>query len=194
MPSAASRASGAYRDPLESAVARVEQLEREKAELLALTAGARRMRFRRRAGVAAAFVVMLLAAPTIAWVVRGAMPPPPETNAKTYGGTYTLHAWTTTSSATPTGPMQLTIDPKTGKAHGWAAGPIGSVRLAGQVREHGELDVLAVSPDGDGQGIGSAKMIGDAVSGGFGVPKMAASASFVVQWEADKPSWKSVAP
>jgi hypothetical protein len=171
-------ASAAYRDPLESAVARVDQLEREKAELLALTAGVRRTRFRRRAGVAAAFAVMLVAAPVIAWVVRGSMPPAAET--RTYEGKYTLHSWTTPTSATPTGPMRLTIDPKTGKAHGWATGPIGSVRLAGQAFSR-ELDVLAFSPDGDARGVGAGRVVGDAVTGNFGVPKMAASASFVLE-------------
>jgi hypothetical protein len=51
-------ASAAYRDPLESAVARVDQLERVRAELLASTAGSRRAHLRRRAGVAAAFAVL----------------------------------------------------------------------------------------------------------------------------------------
>jgi hypothetical protein len=171
-------ASAAYRDPLESAVARVDQLEREKAELVALTAGVRRARFRRRAGVALAFATMLVAAPAIAWIVRGKMPPVAE--ARTYEGTYTLHPWTTPSTATPSGPLSLVVDPKTGSAHGWATGPIGSVRVAGQVRDR-DFDVLAISPEGDARGIGSGRVVGDAISGGFGVPKMAASASFVVE-------------
>jgi hypothetical protein len=172
-------ASAAYRDPLESAVARVGQLEREKAELLALTAGVRRTRFRRRAGVAAAFAAMLVAAPAIAWVVRGSMPPPAD-ETRTYEGKYTLHSWTTPTSATPTGPMRLTMDPKTGKASGWATGPIGSVRIAGQALGR-EFDVLAFSPEGDARGVGGGRIVGDAVTGNFAVPKMAASASFVVE-------------
>jgi hypothetical protein len=171
-------ASAAYRDPLESAVARVDQLEREKAELLALTAGVRRARRRRRAGIALAVASMLVAAPAIAWVVRGQMPAPVET--RTYEGKYTLAPWSTPSTATPTGPMSLTVDPKTGKAHGWATGAIGSVRLTGQVRER-DIDVLAFSADGDARGIGSGRVVGDAMTGSFGVPKMAASAGFVVE-------------
>lgn len=171
--------SAAYRDPLESAVARVDQLEREKAELLLLTSGARRARTRRRAGVAAAFAVMLVAAPALAWVVRGKMPPA-AAEARTYEGKYTLYSWSTTTSATATGPIQLTVDPKTGKAHGWATGPIGSVRMAGQIRDR-EIDVLAFSPEGDSRGIGSGRVVGDAMTGGFAVPKMASSASFVVE-------------
>lgn len=171
-------ASAAYRDPLETVVARVDKLEREKAELLALTAGARRAHFRRRAGVALAFAVMLVAAPTLAWIVRGKMPPPLET--KTYEGTYELHAWTTLATSTPKGPIHLTVDPKTGKAHGWATGPIGSVRVAGEVRDR-DVDLLALSSEGDARGIGSGKLVGDAMTGRFGAPKMAASASFVVE-------------
>lgn len=173
-------ASAAYRDPLDTAVARVEQLEREKAELLALTAGVRRNRMRRRIGVAAAFAVMLVTAPVIAWVVRGNMPPAFET--RTYEGKYTLSSWTTPTSAPApaTGPMSLTVDPKTGKAQGWATGPIGSVRVAGQVRDP-DIDLLAFSPDGDARGVGSGRVVGDALTGAFGVPRMAASASFVVE-------------
>src|SRR5687767_14408902 len=114
------RASAAYRDPLESAVARVDQLEREKAELLALTAGARRANARRRAGVFVAFATMLFTGTAIAWVVRGRIPPAEET--RTYEGKYTLTNWTTTSAATATGPISLTVDPKTGKAQGFATG------------------------------------------------------------------------
>jgi hypothetical protein len=171
-------ASAAYRDPLESTVARVGQLEREKAELLALTKGARRARLRTRVGVAFAFAVVLVAAPAIAWVIRGNMPPLVET--RTYEGTYTLHHWTTTTSATVTGPMTLSVDPKTGNARGWATGPIGSLRIAGQVRDP-QVDVLATSADGISSGTGSGRVIGDAMIGSFGVPKMAASASFVVE-------------
>jgi hypothetical protein len=172
-------ASAAYRDPLESAVARVDQLEREKAELLASTAGSRRAHLRRRAGVAAAFAVLLVAAPALAWIVRGKMPPP-VAETRTYEGKYTLYSWTTPTSATPTGPISLTVDTKTGKAHGWATGPVGSVRVAGQVRDR-ELDVLAFTLDGDARGFGSGRVVGDAMTGGFAVPKMAASASFVVE-------------
>lgn len=169
----------AYRDPLLTAVARVEQLEREKAELLALTAGVRRARMRRRAGVAAAFVTMLVAGPALAWIVRGAMPPAAET--RTFEGKYMLHDWSTTaSSAIPTGPLTLTIDPKTGKGQGWATGPIGSVRLSAQVRER-DVEVVAFSKDGDATGFGSGRVVGDAMSGSFGVPAMAASAGFVVE-------------
>lgn len=172
-------ASAAYRDPLESAVARVDQLEREKAELLALTAGARRRRTRTRLGVAFAFVTLLVAAPVLAWVIRGRMPPP-VVEAQSYEGKYTLHTWTTPTSTTATGPISLAVDPRTGAARGWATGPIGSVRLTGQVHER-NFELLAFSPDGDAQGMGTGKVVGDAISGGFGVPKMAASASFVVE-------------
>ena len=171
-------ASAAYRDPLESAVARVDQLEREKADLLAMTRGVRRANARRRAGVFVAFAAMLVAGPAIAWVVRGSIPPALE--ARTYEGKYTLTSWTTTNAAPATGPISLTVDPKTGKAHGFATGPIGSVRIAGQVQGR-DFDVLAFSPDGDARGFGSGRVVGDAMSGGFGVPKMAASASFAVE-------------
>jgi hypothetical protein len=107
------------------------------------------------------------------------MPPPPPA-ARTYEGKYTLHPWTTTASATATGPMTLSVDPSTGKAQGWATGPIGSVRVTGQIHDR-SVDVLAISHDGDGQGLGSGLAIGDAISGSFGVPKMAASAGFVVE-------------
>jgi hypothetical protein len=169
---------GAYRDPLESAVARAAQLEAEKAELLALTKGARQARFRTRAGVATAFAVMLVAGPTLAWLVRGKMPVAEET--RTYEGKYTLHDWRSLTSATPDGPITLTVDPRTGKAHGWATGTIGSVRVAGQVRER-DIDLLVYSADGDARGVGSGRVVGDAMAGSFGVPKMAASASFVVE-------------
>jgi hypothetical protein len=169
-------ASAAYRDPLESTVARVGQLEREKAELLALTHGARRARFRTRAGVAFAFAVVLVSGPAIAWVIRGTIPPVAET--RTYEGKYTLSNWTTPTASPATGPIHLAVDPKTGKAQGWATGPIGSVRVTGQVHER-DLDVLAFSTDGDARGVGSGRVVGDAMTGSFGVPKMAASASFV---------------
>lgn len=172
--------ASAYRDPLLSATERVAQLEREKAELLELTAGVRRARTRRRVGIAAAFAFLLVAAPALAWVARGKMPPPPPA-AQTYQGKYTLHSWSTTSSsATPTGPITLTVDPKTGEAHGFATGPIGSVRLTGQVHDRA-VDVIAFSPDGDARGIGGGSVVGDAIEGSFGVPKMAASAGFVVE-------------
>jgi hypothetical protein len=178
--------ASAYRDPLASTVARVGQLEREKAELLALTAGVRRARFRTRAGVAAAFALMLVTGPTLAWIVRGRMPPPPAA-ARTYEGRYELHPWTTLGSEKiVSGPMTLSVDPATGKAHGWATGPIGSVRFSGQVRDR-NVDVLAVSPDGLGGGAGEAVLVGDAISGSFGVPKMAASAGFVVEAKREGP-------
>lgn len=171
-------ASAAYRDPLESAVARVGQLEREKAELLALTAGARKARLRTRAGVALAFAVMLIAGPSIAWVVRGHLPPPMES--RTYEGKYTLHRWTTPTAATVTGPLHLTVDPKTGKAQGWATGPIGSVRVAGQITGT-QIEMISYAPEADASGVGSGRLVGDTMTGSFGVPKMAASASFVVE-------------
>lgn len=174
------RTSAAYRDPLESAVARVDQLEREKAELLAMTAGVRRRGARRRAGMLGAFALMLVTGPALAWVVRGKLSAVEETRARTYEGKYTLTNWTTTSAATATGPISLIVDPKTGKAHGFATGPIGSVRVAGQVRDR-DFDILAFPPEGDARGVGSGRVFGDALSGGFGVPKMAASASFVVE-------------
>lgn len=169
----------AYRDPLHTAIARVEQLEREKAELLEMTAGVRRARMRRRAGIAAAFVTLLVAGPALAWVIRGAIPPAPET--RTFEGRYTLHNWSTTaSSATPTGPMTLTIDPKTGKGQGWATGPIGSVRISAQMTDR-NADLIVFGQDGESVGMGGARLVGDAMSGSFGVPKMAASAGFVVE-------------
>lgn len=171
-------ASAAYRDPLESAVARVGQLEREKAELLALTRGARKARFRTRAGVALAFAVMLVTAPAIAWVVRGNMPPVMET--RTYEGKYMLHTWTTPTATTASGPLHVTVDPKTGKLQGVATGPIGSVRVAGQVNG-AQVDVIAYAPERDASGTGSGRIAGDVMTGGFGVPKMAASATFVIE-------------
>jgi hypothetical protein len=173
------RDASAYRDPLVTVTARVAQLEGEKAELLALTAGARRARTRRRAGVALAFALMLVAGPALAWVVRGKMPPPPPAP-RTYEGRYTLYHWSTTTMATAAGPITLTVDPATGVAHGWATGPIGSVRVTGQVHDR-DVEVLALAPDGDGRGIGSARLVGNAITGSFGVPKMAASAGFVVE-------------
>lgn len=168
-----------YRDPFETAARRISELEREKAELVALTAGARRALFRRRAGVAVAFAVMLVAAPTLAWIVRGRMPPPPPAT-RTYEGRYTLHPWTPVGGGPATGPLTLTVDPATGLARGRAEGPMGSVRITGQMHDR-DVEVIAFSADGDGRGLGSAKVIGDAISGSFGVPKMAASASFAIE-------------
>lgn len=168
----------AYRDPLESAAARIQQLERDKAELLALTAGARRARTRRRVGIVLAVVAMLVTGPALAWIVRGSMPPPPP-EPRTFAGKYTIYNWSTTTTATVSGPMTLTVDPKTGVARGWATGPIGSVRVTGQVRDR-DVEVLALSPDADARGVGTGRVVGDAIIGSFGVPKTAASAGFTV--------------
>lgn len=171
-------ASAAYRDPLESAVARVGQLEREKAELLALTEGPRKARFRTRAGVAFAFAVTLIAGPTIAWVIRGNISPVTET--RTFEGRYTLHTWTTPTATGVTGPLRLTVDPTTGKLQGSATGPIGSVRVAGQVNG-AQVNVIAYAPERDASGTGSGRITGDVMTGSFGVPRMAASATFVIE-------------